>query len=193
MLPFLRKCHLVTIRQFHGNVGMSFWWLDDLPDANQLGLRKRCRNLATSSVAVEFCHRTVSNVLIYYFVDIGWQKIHSCFTSCEREKFEAHCSYGRGDWREFLVIEIKKIPLHLPYSGWSIHHIFSLLITFTTRQFYPSSLSVAGAPPGWKGWKGSSCSCSELILRYTISRSIKSFPAFKKLLKTHFFNIFMTD
>ena len=50
--------NLVTI-VYHGNVGMSFWCSDVLPDANQLGLGKRRWNLATSPAEIEFRLRTI--------------------------------------------------------------------------------------------------------------------------------------
>ena len=54
-LPFLRKSHLVVIKQLSGNVGARFfWWWDALPHTNQLGLGKRCWNLETSSAVAEF-------------------------------------------------------------------------------------------------------------------------------------------
>ena len=55
------------------------WWLDVLPDVNQLGLGKRCWNLAASSANVEFRLRTFnefnqricSNGLNILFVTMG--------------------------------------------------------------------------------------------------------------------------
>ena len=67
-LPF-QKISSVTIRQLsiHGNVGTSFWWLDVPPEANQLGIGKRCRILANSSVAVEF--RLSTNTYLIKFLE----------------------------------------------------------------------------------------------------------------------------
>ena len=65
-----RKSCLVIIRQssIHGNVEMSFWWPDVLPDINQLGLGKGHWNQATSSAEVEFCLCTVYIFIYIYFI-----------------------------------------------------------------------------------------------------------------------------
>ena len=73
----------VAIRQLsrqpsiHGNVGTSFWWPDDLPDVNQIGLGKRCWNVASYSAEIEFRLCTVLLIGSLLHLEFHFCTLHS--------------------------------------------------------------------------------------------------------------------